>query len=116
MTKNPEFERKHSRNPDSGQFVGTGGGGRWAQRIADGIGRVLGDRQERMDAVAQERGINLDPDDSHAIGTRVTDPHDGEGEVTRRYRRDGLEMATVEYDGAPGEPQDWEIVDLSRRE
>lgn len=49
------------------------------------------------------------------IGDEVFDAAEGTGKVTRLYRENGLEMATVEYDSPQWNGDftlDWDVRDL----
>jgi len=90
----------------------------WLRRISDAYGRDRGtqtnvneERRDQLDEIVPIRAQVEDP--SMPVGMKVMTP-EGEGTILRRYRRFGLDMATVsfgdQYD--PEDVRDYEVLDL----
>lgn len=66
--KNPDFERKHPRNPPDGRFTERVGGHGWAQRISDAVGGGR-TRAPAVDPAVQQRREDvldaLNPEATH---------------------------------------------------
>lgn len=107
MVRDPGFERKHPRNPKTGEFAESRGAG-WAQRISDWIGRRRGEEPPAPagpDLSDARRRYGL-PDDATPEAV---------GEAIRRAATGGYERDREGVYRPPGHRLDEELADLTRQ-